>query len=264
MSDIAQPASVPQLQRRLDGRSQGGGRYPDAPPAKKVVETYQEIDRTKPVDDRITILGIPAEQITPATHAALASLVGEINFLRARVRRLERDAGSRTAVHEPSEAAFEALAAAFAAPVADRGARVLVLAYLNTFEDVRRSSGLLAAKGLLFDVFARFSTVKAVPQGQPVKSVKSQALSVVEPSPVEAPGLIGGAAMAGIFRFADAAVNETAIAQQVRDALLLDGFVVAGIEMAVSLTVGTVAIGDGESLLTALGRVDHMIRGSAY
>ena len=47
-------------------------------------------------------------------------------------------------------------------------------------------------------------------------------------------------------------------------ALDAEGKPIPGLEMSVSLTVGAAVTGGGEGLLTALGRVDHLIRGSAY
>ncbi|MBM3514098.1 MAG: hypothetical protein FJX59_10325 [Alphaproteobacteria bacterium] len=266
MPDITQPPSVATVQPRLEGRAQGGGRDSPSPPAKKVVETYKEIDRTKPVDDRITILGIPAEQVTAATHAALASLVAEINFLRSMVNRLERgrNANAPATAQDVGDKSLDALAAALAAPAAAGEMRTLVLANLNTFEDVRRSSGLLAAKGLLADVFARFANATVVPFVSPSASdAKSKPHPVtLEPRPIIAASLVAGAAMAGVIAFEQGPIDETAIAEQVRDAIATEGFLVSGIEMSVSLTVGAVAASVGEGILTAIGRVDHLIRGS--
>lgn len=253
MSDISQPASLPMVQRRLEGRSQGGGNpNPNGPPAKKVAETYQQIDRTKPVDDRITILGIPADQITPPTQAALASLVAENNFLRSAVKRLEKIAQADS--HAALGDATAALTDALAAPAAPTETRVIVYAYLNTFDDVRRSSGLLAAKSLLADLSFRFSTAKA-------------AVSLVQGTPPEsfamvASGIIGGAAVAGVMSFPTSNFEDTVVARQVRDAVTAEGFNVGGIDMAISLTVGATRVSRGEGFLTALGRVDHLIRGS--
>jgi len=253
MPDIAQSSSLPQVQRRLEGRSQGGGNQnPNGPAAKKVAETYQEIDRTRPIDDRITILGIPADQITPPTQAALASLVAENNFLRSAVRRLEKIAQIDS--HAVQGDATATLTDALAAAAAPTETRVLIFAHLNTFEDVRRSSGLLSAKSLLADLSFRFSTAKA-------------AVSVVQGMPPEsfamvASGMIGGAAVAGLMSFPTDGFDDTMIAQQVRDAVLTEGFNVGGIDMAISLTVGAVRVSRGEGFLTALGRVDHLIRGS--
>jgi hypothetical protein len=264
MSDISQPAAATLVQRRLDGGSQGTGRDPSAPPAKKVVETYKETDRAKPVDDRITILGIPAEQITPATHAALASLVAEINFLRGLVQRHERSARPGAVPAPKPDAALDSLAAALTAPVHPDDSRVMVLAYLNTFDDVRRSSGLLAAKTLLADVFTRFEAVQIAPT-RPIEGQPQQGRVInPEPAVLLSPTLVGGAGMAGIFNLPSISVDDTAIAHQVRDTILTEGFLVSGIEMSVSLAVGAAVASRGEGLLTLLGRVDHMIRGAGY
>src|SRR5262245_27415367 len=88
MPDIPQPLGLSTVQSREDGRGRGGA-DPGGHAPKKVAETYQETERAKPVDDRITIIGIPIEQITPSTQAALAGLVAENSTLRSQVRRLE-------------------------------------------------------------------------------------------------------------------------------------------------------------------------------
>lgn len=270
MTDITQPPSVAVVNRRDEGRAQGQPRDPGTPPAKKVVETYQEVDRAKPVDDRITILGIPAEQITPATHAALASLVGEINFLRAAVKRLERaQAGAAPpGFADPGEKFIADLAAALALPQGADETRILVLAYLNTFEDVRRSSGLLAAKTLLTDVSERFAqariaAVATPPQGGPAPAAPQGGSGTPRPATtgfsLAAP--VGGAAMAGLMIVTAEQADESSIAQQIRDQITQTGYSVSGIDMNVSATVAAVAISGGEGALTALGRADHMIRG---
>ena len=70
MPDIVQPETVAVVQRRLEGQGQGKD-APRGQPSKKVAATYQEVARSKPADDRITILGIPIDQITPATQASM-------------------------------------------------------------------------------------------------------------------------------------------------------------------------------------------------
>ena len=106
MPDIVQQNPVAVVQRRLEGQGQGGAK--DAPrgqPSKKVAASYQDVVRAKSVDDRITILGIPVEQITPVTQAALAGLVAENNHLRNVVKRHER-AFDKRAAGQPAEAAI--------------------------------------------------------------------------------------------------------------------------------------------------------------
>ena len=162
MPDIAQPETVRTVERRLDGRSQGGGgggKPALEQPAKKVAATYEEVAKAKPADDRVTILGIPVEQITPATQAALGGLVAEINFLRGVVKRHERAAPRKgepqgALVLDP-ETFVKALGAALAAPAPEGAGWVLALVHVQTYEDIRRSSGLLAANGVLADVAQR-------------------------------------------------------------------------------------------------------------
>ena len=132
------------------GCSQGCRAREDGPPAKKVADAYRDTNKNKPVDDRIKILGIPAEQITPATQAALASLVAEVNFMQASVRRLEnaaaakkRDPSTLELESLPADTLLTHLARIVAEPLPQDLARVLVMAYGSTYEDVRRSSGLL-------------------------------------------------------------------------------------------------------------------------
>ena len=84
MPDIPQPSGLAIVETRPDGRGNGGG-APSRQP-KRVAETYQETERVTPPDDRITILGIPMEQITTSTRAALAGLVAENATLRSQVQ----------------------------------------------------------------------------------------------------------------------------------------------------------------------------------
>jgi hypothetical protein len=263
MNDIGQPSVVAQV--RPDGgrpQNQGQGRNPSAPPAKKVAEAYGDTAKAKPADDRITILGIPAEQITPATQAALASLVAEVNFLRGSVRRLEAGIARDDATPGGEVLAFDQLlkelARAFAEPRAPDVARVLVLAYLTTFEVVRRGSGLLAANTLLADLAQRMLTAEfaAGPTTTP-------------PAPhgpgqfrFRLVGHVGGSSLAGLAELPQAGLDETEVARQVRDHVLERGFDVGGIEMAADVAVAAVVVSANESGLTTLGRADHLLRGS--
>src|SRR4051812_31612323 len=88
MPDIPQPTGLPPVDPRGERRNQSGGDG-RSPGAKRVAESYQEVDRVRPIDDSITIIGIPIEQITSSTQAALAGLVAENATLRSHVRRLE-------------------------------------------------------------------------------------------------------------------------------------------------------------------------------
>jgi hypothetical protein len=264
MPDIGQPTYVAQV-RPDDGRPQGQGRNPSGPPPKKVAETYGETAKAKPLDDRITILGIPAEQITPATQAALATLVAEVNFLRGSVRRLENAAARKDPKAAgdvlPFDILVNELGRAFAEPRPPDVARVLVLAYLTTFEVVRRSSGLLAANTLLADLAQRLLSAEFTAQAP---------AATAAPPPAHGPGQFrfrvvgyaGGSSLAGLAELPLASLDETHVARQVRDQLLERGFDVGGIEMAADVAVAAVVVSASDGGLTAIGRADHLLRDS--
>ena len=72
--------------------------------------------------------------------------MAEVNFMQASVRRLENAAAAKK--RDPSTLELESLPADtllthLAEPLPQDLARVLVMAYRSTYEDVRRSSGLL-------------------------------------------------------------------------------------------------------------------------
>jgi hypothetical protein len=292
MSDIQTSSPLPLVRTRDEGRSQGGGAGQDhaGPPPKKVADAYNQNAKAKPVDDRITILGIPAEQITPATQAALASLVQEVNFLRSAVRRLENGAVIARRDGEPAEGEILPadllplhLGRFLAQPAPDGGARVLVLAYLSTFEDVRRSSGLLAANALLSDLAQRMNRaeffpdpsveVPDAPPPDPIPMVtKSGKVKMVRPETPPRAGLLkfrmmgfaGGSSLVGLVEVPAAPIDETYISRQVRDYCLQTGFNVSGIEMSVALSIAAVTLSSSEGVLTAMGRADHLLRGSSH
>jgi hypothetical protein len=260
MNDISQPVGVGLVKTREDGRGQGNARDPGNQ-ARKAAEAYQSTNKNKPVDDRITILGIPAEQITPATQAALASLVAEVNFLRGAVRRLEgavanakRDPAHRTADIIPADLLIESLNRLASEPMMEGASRTLVLAYLSTFEDVRRSSGLLAANTLLADMAQRMVKVEFTPWPEAV-------MREGELCRFRLAGFAGGSTLLGVADLPAGAVDETHISQQVRDQCLENGFNVGGIEMTVAMSVAAVIISPNEGAVTALARADHLLRG---
>ncbi len=267
MNDIQQPASVGLIKTRDEGRSQGKARD-DGPPPKKVAAAYGVTNKNKPVDDRITILGIPAEQITPATQAALASLVAEVNFMRATVRRLESaNAAKRdlTATADGEVIAAEQLIGRLSQIISEPNstdvARVLVMAYLSTFEDVRRSSGLLAANTLLADLAQRMSRAEFAPSphlqpgiGQPVAHGPGQFKFRIL-------GFAGGSSLVGLAELPAGPIDETHISRTVRDHCLESGFNVGGIDMSVVLSVSAIVLSTNEGALTAMARADHLLRG---
>lgn len=273
MADITQHESAQPVQRRLEGQGQGGGTPSRHQPSRKIIESYQEVARTFPQDERITILGIPVEQITPVTQAALAGLVAEINHLRNVVKRLERTTDKRvqtdSAVLEP-EAFMRALATLLSQPSGTGNSWVIALIHVSTYEDIRRSSGLLAANSTLADVAYRLKDVHWAhepvreappPPPPPVRGKKQVALPPPPPLPpaFQVLGYAGGSNLAGVIAVPDAVLDTTTIAATLREHLA-GGYVVGGIDMALAITVSAAVVGNGESALLALGRADHLLR----
>ena len=280
MPDITQHESIPVVQRRFEGQGQGGGKEaPHGQPSRKVAASYQEVASSKPLDDRITILGIPVEQITPATQAALAGLVAEINHLRNVVKRHERVLDKRSgqgqnqsqatgaATLEP-EAFLRALGATLAQPASSGHTWVVVLVHVATYEDIRRSSGLLAANSALADVAHRLkdaslkiSPPQADTEGVPSASTLSVAgVAAMSAVRVVSQGYVGGSNLAAGAELPVDGLDTQVIARAVRDHLSAGGYLVGGIDMALAITVAAAAVGVGESPLLALGRADHTLR----
>jgi hypothetical protein len=277
MPDIVQHETLPAVERRLDGRSQGGGQ--DAPRAhvpKKVVANYQEVAKTKPFDDRITILGIPVDQITPTTQAALAGLVAEINHLRNIVKRHEQVAEKRggkpvaqiqtsqTDILEP-EAFQRVLAATLAQPAGEGMTWITVLVHVSTYEDIRRSSGLLAANSALADVAHRLKDMRLNTASDallPVSNPVPSAAPAVTTVPFVLLGYVGGSNLAAITALPADGLDTAAVARAVYQHLTTGGYVVGGIDMALAIATAATPVGNGESPLLALGRADHLLRNS--
>jgi hypothetical protein len=276
MPDIVQQDAPLAVERRLDGRSQGGGKDARGQASsgqvpKKVVENYQEVAKTKPFDDRITILGIPVEQITPSTQAALAGLVAEINHLRNVVKRHEQAAEKRsgkqpaqnqqttTDILEP-EAFERVLGATLGQPAGEGMTWITVLVHVATYEDIRRSSGLLAANGALADVAHRLKDMR-------LNTTPDAILPVASPGPTAAPsvpfvllGYVGGSNLAAVTVLPLDGLDTAAVARAVYQQLTSGGYSVGGIDMALAISTAATAVGTGESPLLALGRVDHLLR----
>ncbi|MGE3333276.1 MAG: hypothetical protein AB7I36_06510 [Rhodospirillaceae bacterium] len=265
MPDITQPDTVRTVERRLEGRSQGGapghGAAPEQP-AKKVVANYEEAAKAKPSDDRITILGIPVEQITPATRAALGGLVAEINFLRGVVNRHEKAAGRKP---DPTQNAgplepemfVKALGGMLAQPTPPGMAWTLLLAHVPTYEDIRRSSGLLAANGVLADVAQRLKDFRPASVDPATGTVVEMAAAMANAFAVL--GYVGGSNLAALTLLG-ADQDSAALARSVRAHLTASGYLVSGIDMALVIKVAAAPVGPGESATLALGRVDHLLR----
>jgi hypothetical protein len=261
MPDITQPEIVRIVERRLDGRSQGGHAGVTDQPAKKVAANYEEVAKSKPADDRITILGIPVEQITPATQAALGGLVAEINFLRGVVKRHEKSGprkpdNQNSAILEP-EAFVKALGGMLVQTAPEGSAWALVLVHVPTYEDIRRSSGLLAANGVLADVAQRLKEFPLDPEdstsgtGLGVAAAMARTFALL--------GYAGGSNLAALAAL-PSGQDPDAVARALRAHLTASGYVVGGIEMSLVIRCAAAPIGAGESATLALGRADHLLR----
>ncbi len=280
MSDIKKPEAVMLVQERLDGRAPGDGKGAGDQPPKKVAETYEEAARALPADDSITILGIPIERITSATHAALASLVSENNYLRNALSRHERGArrgasGKQSIARAQGGGAVDlldyssfvgVLGTTLAGAPGDGASWVVILVHLKTYELLRRSSGLLAANGALDDVGHRFAQVQIGDLNQgpsaAVEPAGSSAASAsgATPVPLTVAGYAGGATVAGLAALPNGPLDTTMIARRVRDHICASGFHVGGVDMALEVQVAASVSGVGESPLLALGRADHLMR----
>lgn len=264
MPDITQPDTVRTVERRLEGRSQGGAPgHSAAPeqPAKKVVANYEEAAKAKHSDDRITILGIPVEQITPATRAALGGLVAEINFLRGVVNRHEKAAGRKsdspnTGLLEP-EMCVKALGAMLVQSPPPGMNWTLLLVHVPTYEDIRRSSGLLAANGVLADVAQRLKDFRPAAADPATGTVVEMAAAMANAFAVL--GYVGGSNLAALTSLG-ADQDPATLARSVRAHLTASGYLVSGIDMALVIKVAAAPVGPGESATLALGRVDHLLR----
>lgn len=250
----------------------------EAPPRgqqpKRVAATYQEAANAKPLDDRITILGIPVEQITPMTQAALAGLVAEINHLRNVVRRHERALEKRNPGQPPhaegqvlEPEAFLRLAAATLSQSPGEGSTwVVVLVHVATYEDIRRSSGLLSANSLLADVShrlreVRLSAAQLTLESQSASHGAAPSVAATAHMPVDLSllGYVGGSNLAALAALPQDSFDGPAISRTIREHLS-GGYVVDGIDMALAITIAAAAVGSGESPLLALGRADHILR----
>lgn len=260
MPDIPQPSGLTAVQTREDGRGQGGSPNP-AP--RKVAETYQETERVRPLDDRVTIIGIPIEQITPTTQAALAGLVAENATLRSQVRRLERGSviTKKAGIVLERDGFIARLHELLSSSPGMNAIWILVLIHVQTYEDIRRSSGVLAANTALDDAAYRLQQMDF---GLPAVA-NDDAPAADGPLPRTATALIssghlGGLTLGALFA-APAAADPTALARNVHETLTKDGYDVAGLSMALAIRTAAAVVGTGESALLAIARVDHLSRG---
>ena len=145
--------------------------------------------------------------------------------------------------------------------------------HVATYEDIRRSSGLLAANGVLAEVAYRLLDVRIgntpTALGANHDSVATPsvvALSVAAQEAAAVPfallGYAGGSNICGVAALPVSTLDTAVVARTVREHLAANGYGVGGIDMALAMTVAAAAVGSGESPLLALGRVDHLLRTS--
>lgn len=250
MSDIPPPSGVIAVQRREDRPHQEGEQKKHEPPANKVAETYEETARG--INDKITILGIPVDLMTTQVKATIGGLVSEVEHLKAKVKRYESamakgDSASPEALLV-GDAFVQALDQVLAGAPTLGQSWQLALITVNTFEDVRKSSGLLAANTVLADVVAEI-------QNSPLKAATI--------------GLIGGPSIAALLPAPDTPSVDIAsadsdapltVADKVRMTVEDAVYSVAGLEMKLSFTVASVKVEPGQDALQAIGQADHVLR----
>jgi len=249
MSDIKPPTNVENVKWQEEKPKQDGGHRGQEPPPEKVAETYEEHNRS--VTDKISILGIPIDLMTTQVQSTIAGLVSEVDYLKARVKRYEKQLlGTDTKPVDDvllGEYFISTLDRALSLPLPNDHIREFVLVVVNTYEDIRTSSGLLSANTVLADVASRIS---------------SAALGA---APV---GLVGGPMIAALLTKPDLSPTGQAkpeeipisTADSIRGVLEETGYTVAGLDMALRFTVVSLPVEAGQSALQALGQCDHVLR----
>lgn len=250
MSDISPPAGVAKVQWQEDKPASDGDHKRHEPPPEKVAETYEETARG--TGERITILGIPAELMTTQVSAMIGGLLSQVDQLKAKVRRYEVsikkvDDGVPQQLlvgDKLIQTLDEALAKV---PPVGQG-RQLALIVVNTYEDIRKSSGLLAANSVLADV---------------VLQIQESAI------PAEQIGLAGGPSIAALFSYnsdesRDITEHNSAsvltMADRVREVVDEAVYSVAGLDMKLSFSVASVKVEVGQDALQVIGQADHILR----
>ena len=249
MPDISSPSGIVNVQWQDEKPADDTDHKRHDPPANKVAETYEESARA--VTDHITILGIPVELMTNQVQAMIGGLVSETAFLKSKMKRLDTRAAKSTPADSlvlDGEAYIETLDQALRiGPPAGQVAE-LALVVVNTFEDIRRSSGILAANATLADVAAHVAESEL--PAQPV-------------------GLIGGPVIAALLTYTEAdwypkidnpPDGELNTADRVRTVLEGRSYSVSGLDMNLSFKVAAARVEPGQSALHAIGQVDHVLR----
>lgn len=248
MSDITSPTGVVGVQWQEEKPASDGEQNKRDLPANKVAETYEESARG--VNDSITILGIPADLMTTQVQATIGGLVSEVQFLKTKVKRYEASIKqSEDSLPEETlvgERFLKTLDKALSTPPQTGFVRELALVVVNTYEDIRKSSGVLAANSVLEDVAAE---IKAGP-------------ITAEPA-----GIVGGPVVAALLTRMEAdqltAEPDAApltTADRIRQTVEARGYTVAGMDMTLSFTVASVRVETGQSALQAIGQADHILK----
>ncbi|MEQ8736176.1 MAG: hypothetical protein RIC29_14715 [Rhodospirillaceae bacterium] len=251
MSEITKPANVTQVQWQEEKPRDEQHRGEHAP--NKVAETYEE--SAYAFNDKITILGIPIDLMTTQVQATIGGLVAEVDHLKTKVKRYEGGQGGKAAAPTSAlltgEQYIAALDQALSEPPPHGMHRQLALIVVNTYEDIRKSSGVLAANSALADV---------------VMEITNAGLSV---TPV---GIVGGPTIGALLTEPDVMEPKNpkpskpedppplTTADKVRAAVDQKTYTVSGIDMHLSFTVAAVRVVTGQSALQAIGQVDHVLR----
>jgi hypothetical protein len=247
MSEITTPTGISPVHWQEEKPGQDGDQSRREHPASKVAETYEETSRG--ISDKITILGIPIDLMTSQVQASIGGLVSEVSYLKTKVKRYEAkmskaEGGAPEDLLSGDRFVF-ALDKVLAVAPPPGQIRKLALVVVNTFEDIRKSSGILAANSVLADVVAALQQ------------------SALVASPV---GLVGGPIVAAVLTELEEATplveGETPItaADRVRAVLEAQPYAVSGLEMNLSFAVSSVQLETGQSGLQAIGQADHVLR----
>ena len=151
-----------------------------------------------------------------------------------------------TAVGDVVPAVGRALDATLSKEPPEGDTWVAILVHVATYEDIRRSSGVLAANATLADVAARLRDVEL-----PLGDGHLARLICM--------GYAGGSNLAGVMTLPQNDLDTSAVCDFLHKQLLASAYNVAGIEMTLEIVCGAAAVGAGESGLLALARTDHLL-----
>lgn len=248
MSDIKPPTNVENVKWQEEKPTQEGGHRAQAPP-EKVAETYEEHNRS--VTDKISILGIPIDLMTTQVQSTIAGLVSEVDYLKARVKRYEKQL-LRTDAKPVDDVLLgdhfiSTLDRALSLPLPTDHNREVVLVVVNTYEDIRASSGLLSANSVLADVASRIASAGL--GADPVGLVGGPMIAALLTKPELSP-----------IREAKDQKIPISTADIIRGVLEETGYTVAGLDMSLRFTIVSLRVEAGQSALHAIGQCDHVLR----